>query len=96
VLVVWLIDPSTADPDEPDYGVSVLFAGVLGALATSGGWRIAVLVGALSIVGFVIGLEDASVLANAEHLLGFAIGAGLNLALDRRRPRPRPQGRVAI
>ena len=101
--VIYAIDPSQTDPDEPDYGVSVLFAGLLGALATSGTRRQAALIAIVSLAGFSIGLQDASWLANAEHVLGFAIGALLNLELDRRaRTRaaaaanPPAGGRVAI
>jgi hypothetical protein len=82
--VIWLVDASQTNPKEADYGVSVLFAGLLGALAVSGGRRLAIVVGAASAAGFAIGLADASWLANAEHVLGFAIGAGLNAALTRR------------
>jgi membrane associated rhomboid family serine protease len=96
---IWLVDPTQTNPEEPDYGVSVLFAGLLGALATSGGRRLALVIGVLSLVGFSIGLEDASWLANAEHVLGFAIGAGLNVVLTRRADthhRARPRGRLAM
>jgi hypothetical protein len=72
---------------EPDYGVSVLLAGELGVIAVSGGRRTALLVGILGVAGFGIGLADSSVLANVEHLLGFVLGAGTILALDRWRPR---------
>jgi hypothetical protein len=92
--VIWLIDASQTDPDESDYGVSVLFAGLLGALATSGGRHLAAVIGVLSVAGFSIGLEDASWLANVEHVLGFAIGATLNAVLTRRARTTR--GRVAI
>jgi hypothetical protein len=71
---------------EPDYGVSVLLAGELGVIAVSGGRRTALLVGVLGVAGFGIGLADASTLANVEHLLGFLLGAGTILALDRWRP----------
>jgi hypothetical protein len=72
---------------KPDYGVSVLLAGELGVIAVSGGRRTALLVGILGVAGFGIGLADSSVLANVEHLLGFVLGAGTILALDRWRPR---------
>jgi hypothetical protein len=71
---------------EPDYGVSVLLAGELGVIAVSGGRRTALLVGGLGVAGFGIGLADASALASVEHLLGFILGAGTILALDRWRP----------
>jgi hypothetical protein len=92
VGVLWLADRSLADATEPDYGISVVMAGELGALAVGGGRRTALLVGLLALAGFGVGLADASTLANAEHLLGFAIGAGTLLLLDRRWPRtpPRP------
>jgi hypothetical protein len=82
--VIYAIDASQTDPHEADYGVSVLFAGLLGALATSGGRRLAIVIGVVSVAGFSIGLEDASWLANVEHVLGFAIGAVLNAVLTRR------------
>ena len=50
----------------------------------------ALLVGLLALAGFGIGLADASALANAEHLLAFALGALTILLLDRRWPRPAP------
>lgn len=84
VGVIWLIDPFQTDLDEPDYGISVLFAGLLGALATSGTRQLAAIIAIVSVAGFSIGLEDASWLANVEHVLGFLIGAALNLALTRR------------
>lgn len=99
--VLWLIDRSLVDGTvhEPDYGVSVLLAGELGALAVAGGRRAALLVGGLAIAGFGIGLADSSALANAEHLLGFALGALTILALERRRlaraPRRAPTRRAA-
>jgi hypothetical protein len=94
VGVIYAIDPSQTNPHEADYGVSVLFAGLLGALATSGSRHQAAIIGILSLAGFSIGLEDASWLANVEHVLGFTIGALLNLALDRRATAP-ASGRVA-
>ncbi len=92
VLVLWLVDPGSVDPREPDYGVSVVLAGELGALAVTGGRRMALTVGALALVGFGIGLGESSVLANVEHVLGFAIGAGAIWVLDRpaRPMRPAP------
>jgi hypothetical protein len=75
---------------EPDYGVSVLLAGELGVIAVSGGRRTALLVGVLGVAGFGIGLADSSALANVEHLLGFGLGAGTILALERWRPRTAP------
>jgi hypothetical protein len=75
---------------EPDYGVSVLLAGELGAIAVSGGRRTALLVGGLGVAGFGIGLADANALANVEHLLGFLLGAATILALDRWASRSTP------
>ena len=89
VGVLWLVDASLVDVREPDYGISAVMAGELGALAAGGGRRTALLVGVLALAGFGIGLADASNWpANAEHLLGFAIGALTILLLDRRRLRP--------
>jgi hypothetical protein len=90
--VIDAIGASQTDAHEADYGVSVLFAGLLGALACSGGRRLALVIGVLSLGGFAIGLEDASWLANVEHVLGFAIGAGLNVVLDRRQARRSASG----
>lgn len=87
VGVLWLIDRSLVDAREPDYGISVVMAGALGALAAAGGPRTALVVGVLAVAGFGIGIVDASALANVEHLLGFAIGAGTLFLLDRRWPR---------
>jgi membrane associated rhomboid family serine protease len=88
VGVLWLIDHETVvgTVDQPDYGVSVVLAGELGALAAGGGRRIALLVGAAALVGFGIGVADSSALANAEHLLGFVIGALTYICLDRYMP----------
>jgi len=88
VGVLWLVDRSLVDAREPDYGISVVMAGELGALAAGGGRRTALLVGVLALAGFGIGIADASALANVEHLLGFAIGALTIFLLDRRWPRP--------
>lgn len=89
--VLSLIGVDTGDVGhEPDYGVSVLLAGELGVIAVSGGKRTALLVGALGVAGFGIGLADSSALANVEHLLGFVLGAATILALDRWRPRITP------
>lgn len=88
VGVLWLVDASLVDVREPDYGISAVMAGELGALAAGGGRRTALLVGVLALAGFGIGLADASTLANAEHLLAFAIGALTIFLLDRRWPRP--------
>ncbi|UGS33951.1 hypothetical protein [Capillimicrobium parvum] len=88
VGVLWLVDASLVDVREPDYGISAVMAGELGALAAGGGRRTALLVGLLALAGFGIGLADASTLANAEHLLAFAIGALTIVLLDRRRLRP--------
>lgn len=87
--VLWLIDRSTvaATVVEPDYGISVVLAGELGALAASGGRRTALPIGVAALIGFGIGVADASALANAEHLLGFALGAVTLVCLDRHVPR---------
>jgi hypothetical protein len=89
VGVLWLIDHSivTGTVDQPDYGISVVLASMLGALAAGGGRRVAVLVAAAALIGFGIGVADSSVLANTEHLLGFAIGALGYVCLDRYMPR---------
>ncbi len=71
---------------EADYGVSVLLAGELGVIAVSGGRRLVLVVAALALAGFALGLADASALANVEHLLGFVLGAATILALERWRP----------
>jgi hypothetical protein len=92
VGILWLIDHSLADGREPDYGISVVMAGELGALAAAGGRRTAVTVGLLALAGFGVGIADASTLANAEHLLGFAIGAAAIFLLDRRWPRAAAAG----
>lgn len=93
VLNVLGVDTGTVS-HELDYGVSVLLAGELGVIAVSGGKRAALLVGVLGVAGFGIGLADSSALANAEHLLGFALGAGTILALDRLDRRD-PRGETA-
>jgi membrane associated rhomboid family serine protease len=64
-------------------------AGELGALAAGGGRRMALLVGAAALVGFGIGVADSSALANAEHLLGFGLGALTYVCLDRYMPQRR-------
>jgi hypothetical protein len=83
VGVLWLIDATLVAPREPDYGTSVVMAGELGALAARGGRRAALVVGVASLAGFGVGLVDSSTLANAEHVLGFAIGALAIAVLDR-------------
>jgi hypothetical protein len=91
VGVLSLLDRSLASGtlDEPDYGISVVMAGELGALAAGGGRRMALLVGAAALVGFGIGVADSSALANAEHLLGFGLGALTYVCLDRYMPQRR-------
>ena len=88
VGVLWLVDRALVDGvvHAPDYGVSVVLAGELGALAVAGGRRMALFVGALVLAGIGIGVADASLLANVEHLLGFALGALTILVLERRVP----------
>jgi hypothetical protein len=85
VLVLWLVDSGSVvgTAGQADYGISVIIAGELGALAAVGGRRIALLVGAAALVAFGIGVADSSALANAEHLLGFAVGALVGLFFDR-------------
>ena len=82
VAVVWLADPGLAQPvmRAPDYGVSVVFAGVCGAML--GRHRpalVAPTVAALAAVwltwSWLAAAFNPLVLANLEHLLGFAIGA---------------------
>jgi len=86
--VLWLVDRGLVESvvDEPDYGVSVVLAGELGALAVAGGRRMALFVGAFVLAGIGIGVSDSSLLANVEHLLGFVLGALTMLALERRVP----------
>jgi hypothetical protein len=86
VAVLWLVHRSWVDADEPDYGISVVLAGELGALAARGGRRMGLLVGAAALIGFGIGVADSSVLANAEHLLGFGLGALTIAVLDKYMP----------
>jgi hypothetical protein len=85
VLVLWLVDSDSVvgTAGQADYGISVVIAGELGALAAVGGRRIALLVGAAALIVFGIGLADSSALANAEHLLGFVVGALVIIFLDR-------------
>ena len=89
--------PATS-PTEPDYGVSVLLAGELGVIAVSGRpARGLLIVGALALAGFALGLADASALANVEHVLGFVLGAGTILATrSARRPARRTRARRRV
>ncbi|MBX5443255.1 MAG: hypothetical protein IRZ32_17235 [Solirubrobacteraceae bacterium] len=86
--LLWLVDRTLVEGavDEPDYGVSVVLAGELGALALAGGRRMALFVGLLVLGGIGVGVADASLLANVEHLLGFVLGALTVAALGRRVP----------
>lgn len=80
VAVLWLVDRSLVEgvADQADYGVSVILAGVAGALAVAARSRgVAVAVAAAAGVGFTATLWTSSGLASAEHALGFAIGAAL-------------------
>ena len=80
VGVLWLVDRSAVEGtvDQADYGVSVILAGLLGALTVTAPTRRAAIVLALaSGAGFAAATATSSALASAEHALGFAIGAAL-------------------
>lgn len=89
VGALWLADRplSASTIHERDYGVSVVFAGELGALLVHGGRRALLPVGGVAGVAFAAGLLDGWDLGDAEHLLGFAVGVLTMLVLERRRPR---------
>jgi hypothetical protein len=76
---------------EPDYGISAVWAALLGALIVVG-WRsggrrrrVAALAGAAVVVGFGYFVVSDGHLAAVEHVLAFAIGIGLTGALTRRK-----------
>jgi membrane associated rhomboid family serine protease len=75
---------------KPDYGISAVWAALLGALIVVGwrlgGWRrrLAAIAGAGVAVGFAYFVVSDGHLADVEHVLAFAIGIGLAAALTRR------------
>jgi hypothetical protein len=86
VVILWLADPNLSRPviAAPDYGISVIFVGVCGAAAQlRRPAAVAPVLTGLTAVWLIwwwlSGAFSPIVLANLEHLLGFAIGVGLAL-----------------
>ena len=82
VAILYLVDRSLTTPvlAAPDYGISVVFAGVCGAVMRRGKPAsiapvITVLAAVWLIWWWLAGSFDPATLANLEHLLGFMIGA---------------------
>lgn len=88
VGALWLIDSSRAEgaAHQADYGVSVILAGVAGALAAGAPSRRAgAAIAAVAVAALVASLWTSSALTSAEHALGLAIGAALGARRRRRR-----------
>lgn len=89
VGVVWLV----AEPDvdavvrAPDFGISCVWAGALGALVAGGGRSghepLHMLAAALCVAAFVVAIPFSSDLAGIEHALAFLLGAGWSLRAAR-------------
>jgi hypothetical protein len=87
--ILWLVQRSDVDGvvDAPDYGISCVWAGAIGALVAAGlgSGRVrerALAVAAIGLFYVVFGASGG--LAGVEHVLAFALGAAVTWALGRR------------
>lgn len=95
VGVLWLIAPADVDAvvAAPDYGVSAVWAGIVGALVAAGlarrHWRER-LPAVSAVAGFLFVVGPPGGLAGAEHALSFALGALVVSVGGRRGSAPSP------
>lgn len=80
VGLIWLVSRADVDTvvDAPDYGISAVWAGSLGALVAAGtrgsSRRLVRSVAVAAVVVFVAAIGFSSDLAGVEHLLAFVLG----------------------
>jgi hypothetical protein len=95
--LLWLLARGSVESiaHAPDYGISAVWAGALGALAVTSAWRpashrrLAVALGALALFALVVLVPLHGELADVEHLLAFVLGAGVAAGVLRSRGRLR-------